>query len=175
MAGASVGAAVGAGASVGAAVGASVGGASGSSVAPAETINARSMTAANSGQVIEETREALLELLRRTIRPEFLNRIDDTIIFSPLTREDIRQIVRLQLAQIARRVTRQDFNLTITEAAMDWLAQVGYDPHFGARPVKRLLQKYILNELSRQILAGTIHQDQPVIIDVSDDELIFRN
>lgn len=133
------------------------------------------MTAANSGQVIEETREALLELLRRTIRPEFLNRIDDTIIFSPLTREDIRQIVRLQLAQIARRVTRQDFNLTITEAAMDWLAQVGYDPHFGARPVKRLLQKYILNELSRQILAGTIHQDQPVIIDVSDDELIFRN
>ncbi|HPJ77732.1 MAG TPA: ATP-dependent chaperone ClpB [Prolixibacteraceae bacterium] len=133
------------------------------------------MTAANSGEVIEETREQLLELLRRTIRPEFLNRIDDTIIFQPLSREDIRQIVRLQLERIAGRITRQEFTLTITEEAVNWIAGVGYDPHFGARPVKRLLQKYILNELSRKILAGTISPDRPIVIGVRDEELIFTN
>lgn len=133
------------------------------------------MNAGNSAEIIEETREELLELLRRSIRPEFLNRIDDTIIFSPLSRQDIRQIVRLQFARIAERITRQDFRITISEEAIDWLAGVGYDPHFGARPVKRLLQKYLLNELSRKILSGDIDREKPVVIDVRDEELVFSN
>lgn len=133
------------------------------------------LNAGNSAEIIEETREELLELLRRSIRPEFLNRIDDTIIFSPLSRQDIRQIVRLQFARIAERVTRQDFRITITEEAIDWLAGVGYDPHFGARPVKRLLQKYLLNELSRKILSGDIDREKPVVISVRDEELVFSN
>src|SRR5512137_1953850 len=107
------------------------------------------MNAKNSAQIMEETREELLDLLKRTIRPEFLNRIDDTIVFTPLSRDDIRQIVRMQFEQIATRVKRQNFELKITDAAIEWLSTVGYDPQFGARPVKRLLQKYILNELSK--------------------------
>jgi ATP-dependent Clp protease ATP-binding subunit ClpB len=137
--------------------------------------NLARMTTSNVARILEETREELLDLLKKTIRPEFLNRIDDTIIFTPLNRQDIRQIVKLQFDHIADRVKRQDFELKITEEAVDWLANVGYDPQFGARPVKRLLQKYVLNELSRKILAGNLEQNKPVWVDVANDELIFRN
>ncbi len=137
--------------------------------------NLSRITTSNMDEIIEETREDLMELLKRTIRPEFLNRIDDTIIFTPLSREDIKEIVRLQFLKIAERVNRQEFSIQITEEAVEWLAAVGYDPLFGARPVKRVLQKYILNELSRKILSGSISHDNPVIIDVRDEELIFRN
>ncbi len=137
--------------------------------------NLSRMTAGNMAEIIEETREELMELLKRTIRPEFLNRIDDIIIFAPLSRADIKEIVRLQFSMITKRVTRQNFSILITEEAVEWLANIGYDPQFGARPVKRVLQKYVLNELSRKILSGNLDQDKPVWVDVKDNELIFRN
>jgi ATP-dependent Clp protease ATP-binding subunit ClpB len=133
------------------------------------------MNAANQEVVLEETRNKLMELLRRTIRPEFLNRIDETIVFTPLSRSDINQIVKLQFNQVLSRLSGTDVKISITDAAVDWLAAVGYDPHFGARPVKRILQKYVLNELSRRILAGTVDKSQPIVIDVVDEGLVFRN
>jgi ATP-dependent Clp protease ATP-binding subunit ClpB len=129
----------------------------------------------NQEAIFEETRLKLLELLRKTIRPEFLNRIDETIVFTPLSRIDIKEIVRLQFNQVVKRLSGTDVKITITDEATDWLARVGYDPHFGARPVKRQLQKYVLNELSRKILAGQVDKTKPIEIDVSDDGLIFRN
>jgi len=137
--------------------------------------NLSRITAGNMAEIIEETREELMELLKRTIRPEFLNRIDDIIIFAPLSRADIKEIVRLQFSMITKRVTRQNFSILITEEAVEWLANIGYDPQFGARLVKRVLQKYVLNELSRKILSGNLDQDKPVWVDVKDNELIFRN
>lgn len=137
--------------------------------------NLSRITATNTAEIIEETREELMELLKRTIRPEFLNRIDDTIIFTPLSREDIKEIVRLQFLKITERVTRQGFTVHITEEAVEWLAAVGYDPQFGARPVKRVLQKFILNELSRKLLSGILEKEKPIWVDVKEDELIFRN
>ncbi len=129
----------------------------------------------NQEEVLEETRLKLLELLRKSIRPEFLNRIDETIVFTPLSRSDIKEIVRLQFHQVVKRLSGTDVKITITDDAIDWLAQAGYDPHFGARPVKRQLQKYVLNELSRKILAGKVDKSKPIEIDKGDDGLIFRN
>jgi ATP-dependent Clp protease ATP-binding subunit ClpB len=129
----------------------------------------------NQAFVLEEVRNQLLEMLRKTLRPEFLNRIDETIIFTPLTSENIRQIVRLQFDQVVKRLSTTDLKIEITEKAIDWLTTVGYEPHFGARPVKRILQKYVLNELSKRILSGEVDKNQLVIIDEVDNELIFIN
>ncbi len=133
------------------------------------------MNVSNQEEVLEETRIKLMELLRRTIRPEFLNRIDETIVFTPLSRSDINQIVKLQFDQVLKRLSGTDVKISITDAAVDWLAAIGYDPHFGARPVKRHLQKHVLNELSRRILAGTVDKDKPIVIDAEDEGLVFRN
>ncbi len=127
------------------------------------------------GLAMEDTREALMELLQRSIRPEFLNRVDDIIVFAPLTRSNVREIVKLQFERITERMNRQDFSLNITPEAIDWLAAVGFDPAFGARPVKRLLQKYVLNELSKRMLGGSLDAKQPIWVDVIDDGLFFRN
>jgi ATP-dependent Clp protease ATP-binding subunit ClpB len=129
----------------------------------------------NQALVLEDTRNKLMELLRRTIRPEFLNRIDETIVFTPLSRSDINQIVKLQFNQVLKRLSGTDVKISLTDLAVDWLAAVGYDPHFGARPVKRHLQKYVLNELSRRILAGTVDKNRPIVIDVEDEGLVFKN
>jgi ATP-dependent Clp protease ATP-binding subunit ClpB len=129
----------------------------------------------NQAFIIEEVRNQLLEMLRKTLRPEFLNRIDETIIFTPLTSENIRQIVRLQFEQVVKRLSSTDVKIEITEKAIDWLTTVGYEPHFGARPVKRILQKYVLNELSKQILAGSVAKDKTIVIDEKDGNLIFNN
>jgi len=129
----------------------------------------------NKEMFLEETRKKLLELLRKSIRPEFLNRIDDTIVFTPLSEADIKKIVKLQFGQVVKRLSGTDLRITITVSAIDWLAGIGYDPHFGARPVKRILQKYILNELSRKILAGQVDKSKPIEIDVEEDHLVFRN
>ncbi len=137
--------------------------------------NLSRLTADNAGEIMEETRNELSELLKRSIRPEFLNRIDDIILFTPLSREDIRQIVLLQFGKIAERVNRHDFELKITDAAVDWLAGAGYDPQYGARPVKRLLQRYVLNELSKKILSGGLDQHKPVWLDVENGAPLFRN
>jgi len=133
------------------------------------------MKESESAEVMEELRGKLLSLLKKTVRPEFLNRIDETIIFTPLSREDIRGIVKIQFNRILNRVKNQGYEISITEKAIDWIASAGYDPHYGARPVKRILQKYVLNELSKKILAGEINKEKTVTIDSSGEQLVFRN
>ncbi len=117
----------------------------------------------------------VMGLLRKTIRPEFLNRIDDIIMFTPLSKQNIKEIVGLQLDQLKKLVSKQHITLDATEEAIDYLAAKGYDPQFGARPVKRLIQKEVLNNLSKQLLAGKIKAESIVLLDSFDDELVFRN
>ncbi len=123
----------------------------------------------------EAARVEVLGLLRKTIRPEFLNRIDDIIMFTPLSKADIREVVRLQLAQIKKMLANQHITIDATEDAVDYLAEKGYDPHYGARPIKRLIQKEVLNSLSKELLKGSIHPESIVLIDCFNDELVFRN
>ncbi len=127
----------------------------------------------NRTKVIEALRSELFELLKQSIRPEFLNRIDEIIMFTPLTSNEIHAIVRLQFAMIAERLKRRGYETTITDTAVDWIAEAGFDPQFGARPVKRMMQKYLLNDLSKDILAGKVKADHPVTIDIRDDKLVF--
>ncbi len=124
---------------------------------------------------MDKLRFHLMDLLRQTIRPEFLNRIDETIVFKPLTRENINEIVKMQFAQVLKRLSGTDINIEITPAAVNWLANIGYEPHFGARPVKRILQRYILNELSKRILGGLVDKGKKIVIDEKGGELIFKN
>lgn len=134
------------------------------------------MTDQNKNEILARTRLDVFELLKKTIRPEFLNRIDEIIMFSPLTRDEIHSIVTLQFNQIAKMLRSNDIEIGITDAAVDWLAQLGYDPQFGARPMKRVLQKRVLNELSKQILAGNIRKEDKIVIDLDDkNNFIFRN
>ncbi len=127
-------------------------------------------------EVYEQTREELMQLLRQTVRPEFLNRIDETIMFLPLEKGDLSQIVRLQLNRVKAQLEDQQITLEATDAAMNYLAEVGYDPQFGGRPVKRVIQKRVLNELSKRILAGEVHKDQAILLDVDEQgSLIFSN
>jgi ATP-dependent Clp protease ATP-binding subunit ClpB len=137
--------------------------------------NMDGLTAENQDAVMEKTQNQLLEMLRKTIRPEFLNRIDDTIVFTPLSKKDITEVVKLQFEKVVKRLSGNDMKIEITENAVDWLAEMGYDPHFGARPVKRVLQKYLLNELSKRILSGEVQKDVPITIDISGNQLVFRN
>ncbi|WP_423127972.1 ATP-dependent chaperone ClpB [Gaoshiqia sp. Z1-71] len=127
----------------------------------------------NSAEVFEQVRKAVFDLLRKTIRPEFLNRIDETIMFTPLSRENMKEIVLIQFDRIVKRMANQNLDVEMTDRAVNWLAAVGYDPQHGARPVNRLLQRYVLNELSKQILSGNLGVDQTIRIDVEDDELKF--
>ncbi|MBA3899365.1 MAG: AAA family ATPase, partial [Bacteroidetes bacterium] len=122
-----------------------------------------------------KAKREVFELLRKTIRPEFLNRIDEIIMFTPLSREDVKEIVRLQFKRVEDKLAENHIKLTASEDAIDWISQLGYDPQFGARPVKRVLQKHVLNELSKQILSGKVHRDSEIILDVFDKEFVFRN
>ncbi|WP_320111763.1 ATP-dependent chaperone ClpB [Draconibacterium orientale] len=137
--------------------------------------NYETMNDANEFQVLEQTRNQLLEMLRKTIRPEFLNRIDETIVFTPLSKDAIKEIVRLQFEQIVKRLSASELKIELSEKANEWLSGIGYDPHFGARPVKRVLQKYVLNELSKRILSGKVDKAKPIVIDLKDDALVFSN
>lgn len=132
------------------------------------------MNERNHAEIEEKTRGELFDLLRKTITPEFLNRIDEVIMFTPLTRNDVREVVKLQFNMIMKRIPENRFSIDITDAAIDWLAAVGYDPAHGARPVKRMLQKYILNDLSREILAGNMDGRTKVTIDEVNDEIVFK-
>jgi ATP-dependent Clp protease ATP-binding subunit ClpB len=123
----------------------------------------------------EAARVEVLGLLRKTIRPEFLNRIDDIIMFTPLSKEDITAIVRLQLEQLQKLLSAQHIVMDATEEAVTYLAEKGYDPHYGARPIKRLIQKEVLNKLSKELLGGTIKADSIILLDAFDDALVFRN
>ncbi|WP_347839931.1 ATP-dependent chaperone ClpB [uncultured Draconibacterium sp.] len=137
--------------------------------------NYEAMNESNEFEVLEKTRNQLLEMLRKTIRPEFLNRIDETIVFTPLSKDAITEIVRVQFEQIVKRLASSDLKIELTEKANEWLSTVGYDPHFGARPVKRVLQRYVLNELSKRILSGKVDKTIPIVIDFEDNSLVFRN
>ena len=123
----------------------------------------------------EAARVEVLGLLRKTIRPEFLNRIDDIIMFAPLNKKDIKDIVGLQLNSLKKLLAKQHITLDATPEAISYLAKKGYDPQYGARPVKRLIQKEVLNNLSKELLAGKIQSDSIVLLDSFDDELVFRN
>lgn len=123
----------------------------------------------------EELNHQIMDMLKKTIRPEFLNRIDDTIMFLPLSKPQIREVVRLQMNSVSKMLAQQGFQLQITDAAIDYLGDVGFDPEFGARPVKRAIQQYVLNDLSKKILAETVLRDKPIIIDANMQGLVFRN
>ena len=124
---------------------------------------------------LDETKEAVMEMLKQRIRPEFLNRIDEIIMFQPLTQSQIRDIVRIQLRSVAHMLEQNDITISATDEAVGRLAEVGYDPAMGARPVKRVIQREILNEMSRQLLEGKVQSNQTIIIDVIDDHFVFYN
>ena len=137
--------------------------------------NFEKMTPANHDKVVDDTKVQVLELLKKTIRPEFLNRIDDIIMFTPLNEEEIRQIVSLQLNGVKSMLAQNGVALNFTNEALAFITDKGYDPQFGARPVKRVIQRYVLNELSKALLSGRIDKNHPITIDSNGTELIFKN
>ena len=126
-------------------------------------------------ETVEKTRAEVIELLKQQLKPEFLNRIDEIVMFEPLTRKDIERIVDIQLHVIARMLRENGIELTWTEAARRWIADAGYDPLYGARPVKRTIQRSIVNDLSKRILAGEVDRSKPIAIDAGADGLTFSN
>ena len=137
--------------------------------------NFEKMTPETHDQVVDETKVQVLELLKKTIRPEFLNRIDDIIMFTPLNEEELRKIVTLQLNSVKKMLAQNGIALEFTDAALAFISDKGFDPQFGARPVKRVIQKYVLNELSKELLGGTVNKDRPIIIDSDGSGLVFKN
>lgn len=135
-----------------------------------EKINAQ-----NHDAIIEETKDKIMEMLKKTIRPEFLNRIDETIMFTPLNEEEIEEIVRLQIKSVKELLEENNVTLHATDAAIKVIAEAGFDPEFGARPIKRAIQRYLLNDLSKQLLAGSIDTARPITVDAVDGRLIFSN
>ena len=137
--------------------------------------NFEKLTDRNREKIVEETKEEVFNLLRKTIRPEFLNRIDETIMFQPLTRKDVLAIVKIQFALLAKRLKESDIEIEATDEALEWLSLEGYDPQFGARPVKRVMQRDVLNQLSKELLAGTVVAGNKIIVDLKDGKLAFEN
>jgi ATP-dependent Clp protease ATP-binding subunit ClpB len=137
--------------------------------------NFATITDANRDEVVENTKNEVLEMLKSTIRPEFLNRIDEIIMFTPLNEKEIEQIVSIQVTSIKKLLASTGVTLDVTPAALSYLAKEGYNPEFGARPVKRVIQRMVLNRLSKDILAQKVDREHPIIIDVAGDELTFRN
>ena len=115
-----------------------------------------------------------MEMLRKTLRPEFLNRIDEIIMFRPLTKKNLMAVVHLQLNDVVEKLRKENIRLTFTDESLSWLADTGFDRAYGARPIKRLIQKKVLNELSKELLAGKIVNDSDIVMDVFDDNVIFR-
>lgn len=130
---------------------------------------------ANRTQVVEKTRNEVLDLMKKTIRPEFLNRIDDIIMFLPLTKPQIRDVVKLQVGTIAKLLKDIDVEMTVSDAALDFIADAGFDPEFGARPVKRVLQRELLNELSKKLIAQEVDKAKPIFVDSDGETLVFKN
>jgi ATP-dependent Clp protease ATP-binding subunit ClpB len=125
-------------------------------------------------ETIEKTRNLLFELLKQTVRPEFLNRIDEIIMFRPLSRKDIRGILDLQLRGLKSKLQEQGITMSVTPEAIDWLAAEGYSPEFGARPLKRVIQKRVLKQLSKQLLENSVQTGTHIVLDVFDDVVVFR-
>jgi ATP-dependent Clp protease ATP-binding subunit ClpB len=137
--------------------------------------NFENVTEQNKEEVVEQTKLEVVELLRQTIRPEFLNRIDEVIMFQPLLKTEIKGIIRIQLGNLAAMLVKNGIDLNFSEYTLDWLAENGFDAQYGARPLKRLIQKEIVNPLSKKILAGDIDYKHPVLVDVFDGVIVFRN
>lgn len=133
------------------------------------------MNESNKLETIENAKNEVFNLLKKSVRPEFLNRIDETIMFTPLTQKDITAIVRMQFNRLAQRLETMDISIDITENAVNELARLGYNPQFGARPVKRIIQKELLNELSKKLLSGEIVKDSKIMVDVENEQIVFRN
>jgi ATP-dependent Clp protease ATP-binding subunit ClpB len=133
------------------------------------------VTESNKEDLVQRTKTDVMLLLRQTIRPEFLNRIDEIIMFQPLMKKEIKGIIRIQLQGLQQLVAKNGIDLRFSDYAFDYLAENGYDPQFGARPLKRLIQKEIVNQLSKKILAGNIDKSKPVLVDVFDGVVVFRN
>jgi ATP-dependent Clp protease ATP-binding subunit ClpB len=129
---------------------------------------------ADDEQLFEDTKHDVYEILKKALRPEFLNRIDEVIMFKPLSRKDVAEIVGLQLQSIQKRLLEKNINLKVSDEAIAWLSERGYNPQFGARPIKRLLQKEVMNQLSKQLIADSIDTTKPLILDVISDQVIFR-
>jgi ATP-dependent Clp protease ATP-binding subunit ClpB len=137
--------------------------------------NCENLNDNNQDEILTRTKNEVFEMLKQTIRPEFLNRIDELIMFTPLQQSEIRDIVELQIGQVQKLLERNGVQLEVTPAAVDLFAEEGYDPQFGARPVKRVLQRMLLNELSKRIIAGEVNTDGEILIDVEDNKLLFIN
>ena len=133
------------------------------------------ITQSNREEIIEETKERIMDMLKKNIRPEFLNRIDETIMFTPLNEQEIKEIVRLQIDGVKKLLAESEIALDVTEGAIDFIASAGFDPEFGARPIKRAIQRYLLNDLSKQILSGTVTREQSITVDSEGVGLTFRN
>jgi ATP-dependent Clp protease ATP-binding subunit ClpB len=137
--------------------------------------NFDTVTDENKEKVVDETKREVLDLLRQTIRPEFLNRVDEIIMFQPLLKKEIKDIIRIQLNDLKEQLLKNGVVLEFSEYALDYLAENGFDPQFGARPLKRLIQKQIVNQLSKKLLMGNIDKSKPVLVDVFDGMVVFRN
>lgn len=129
----------------------------------------------NRNEIVATAKKGVLEMLKKTIRPEFLNRIDDIIMFQPLTREQIKDVVKLQIHGVAKMLEGNGITLKLEDSALNFLANVGYDPEFGARPVKRAIQNYLLNDLSKRILSGDVNREKPIVVEAAGDGLTFKN
>jgi ATP-dependent Clp protease ATP-binding subunit ClpB len=128
-----------------------------------------------SPELIEKSEREVFGLLRQTIRPEFLNRVDEVVMFTPLTDTELTDIVRMNISSVIKQLENNSVKLDVSDDAIHWLAKVGYDPLFGARPIKRAIQRHLLNELSKRILADSLNRDQEINITVENDELVFKN
>ncbi|MDE7028159.1 MAG: AAA family ATPase, partial [Duncaniella freteri] len=137
--------------------------------------NFAKMTPDNREVTIENTKNEVIELLKQTIRPEFLNRIDEIIMFTPLDEAEIEEIVGLQIRSIQKMLSANGITLEVTPAALKFLAEEGYDPEFGARPVKRVIHRMVLNQLSKDILAQKVDREHPIVIDYDGNDIIFKN
>ena len=126
-------------------------------------------------ETIDRTRNEVIDMLKQTLKPEFLNRIDEIVMFTPLTRRNVFEIVGIQIRALTRMLASNGIELQVTDAAKHWLADHGYDPMYGARPVKRTIQRYVVNDLSKKILAGEVDKDRPIVIDMANDALTYRN
>ena len=126
-------------------------------------------------KIIEDTNALFFDELKKHVRPEFLNRIDDVIMFTPLSREDIRDIVEINLGIVAKRLLKSNIELSWTNRALSFVSEVGFDPQFGARPIKRVIQKEILNKLSKDILANIVNAEAKIVLDFVDGQILFKN
>jgi ATP-dependent Clp protease ATP-binding subunit ClpB len=137
--------------------------------------NLEKITSENREYILNQTKEQVFELLKKTIKPEFLNRIDEIIMFQPLTQEEVRKIVELQLHKVDQMLEKTNIKISATKKAIDFIAKVGFDPQFGARPIKRVIQKEILNELSKMLLSEKVNKDTTIVVDEKNGQLIFKN